>query len=397
MKLFILLLLTSLSAALYVGPSQAKGSWGGFVSASYIDVSANNYYGYNSGDSGPLYEAGLRGFWQLNPSWSLSGLIIGRDNGDWFESGLELDYLSLNYQIAVHQDWELSIKLGRFKLANGIYGATQDVPFTRPSIVLPLSIYPHILKEQSLRADGIRIDLDHFTTNGQQYSFAASIGKEKFDESFTRRFLGQDQNGKFESKWNTSLHFAARPNSDWYAALEYRRLEMYLNNAIDLAGPLSPVALPFDFTIDTEQYIASLQYSQQHYELTAEFTMRRGGTSAEGKNQFAKPLEGNFDGSIDMNAYYLQAVYLINQQWNLLARYDNSHFIDNDIEPNLRNLEDITIGFTWNFHRNFQLKLEHHWFIGTSMIPPVRDLNLSRTNNPERYWRLFAAQLSYRF
>ena len=51
MKLFILLLLTSLSAALYAGPSQAKGSWGGFVSASYIDVSANNYYGYNSGDT----------------------------------------------------------------------------------------------------------------------------------------------------------------------------------------------------------------------------------------------------------------------------------------------------------------------------------------------------------
>jgi hypothetical protein len=397
MKNFILLLLTSLSVVVF--PAQAKGklSWGGFVSASYIDVNANNYYGYNSGDSGPLFEAGLRGFWYINPNWSVSGLVIAQESGDWFESGLDVDYLSLNYKVPTNEDWEVGFKLGRFKISNGIYGETRDVPFTRPSIVLPLSVYPHILKEQSLRADGIRLDLDYFTLNGQQYKFAASIGKEAFDESFSRRFFGQDQGGTFESEWNSSLHFSARPNANWYLGLEYRRLKMHLKDSIDLAPSASPVSLPFDFTIDTDQYIASLQYAQQRYELTSEFTMRRGGTYAEGKNDAAKPLAPIFDGSIDMNAFYLQGIFIVNQQWNLLARYDNSHFIDDDIETNLRDLEDFALGVTWNFHRNFQLKLEHHWFVGTSMLPPVRDLNPTRSNNPERYWRLFAMQLSYRF
>ncbi|MDO6764023.1 hypothetical protein [Agarivorans sp. 1_MG-2023] len=393
MKTFILLLLTSLSTIAVPAYGQGKVSWGGFVSASYIGVNANNYYGYNSGDSGPLLEAGLRGYWLINRNWSVSGLVIAQETGDWFESGIEVDYLSLNYKIPSHEDWDIGFKLGRFKISNGIYGETRDVPFTRPSIVLPLSVYPHILKEQSLRADGLRMDIDYFSLGGQEYKFAASIGKESFDESFSRRFFGQDQEGTFESEWNTSLHFSMRPTANWYVGLEYRRLKMHLEDSLNP----SPFDLPLDFTIDTDQYIGSLQYSQQKFEITSEITLRRGGTYAEGKNQPAQGLEPLFDGSIDMNAYYVQGIYIINQQWNLLARYDNSHFIDDDIEKNLRDLEDFAIGATWNFHQNFQLKFEHHWFVGTSMLPPVNDLNPQRNNNPERYWRLFALQLSYRF
>ncbi|MGY5453119.1 hypothetical protein ACVFI8_19580 [Agarivorans sp. MS3-6] len=401
MKNFILFLLSSSLGMLLPNAAHAKLSWGGFVSASYIDVNANNYYGYNSGDSGPLFEAGLHGYWYINPRWSVSGLVIARESGDWFETGLEVDYLSLNYQVETNEDWEIGFKLGRFKLANGIYGATRDVPFTRPSILLPSSVYPHILKEQSLRADGIRADLDYYTQSGQQYSLAASIGKEAFDESFSRRFFGQDQGGTFESDWNTSIHLSTRPNANWLVAVEYRRLKSHLNDAINIGIPTPPngdiTYAPLDFTMDTDQYILSLQYAQQRYELTSEFTMRRGGTYAQGKNAIAEALEPAFDGSTDINAYYLQMIYMLNQQWNLLARYDRSHFVDNDIDENLRNLSDVTIGASWNFHRNLQLKIEHHWFTGTSMLAPVNDLNPTRENNPERYWRLFAVQLSYRF
>ncbi|WP_432453446.1 MULTISPECIES: hypothetical protein [unclassified Agarivorans] len=401
MKNFILLILTSLLTLLPVSFAQAKIYWGGFISASYIDVSANNYYGYNSGDSGPLYEAGLHGYWYIDPRWSLSGLLIARESGDWFETGLAIDYLSLNYQPQTSEDWALAFKLGRFKLANGIYGATRDVPFTRPSIILPFSVYPHVFKEQSLRADGLRMDIDYFSPSGQQYNFAASIGKEAFDESFSRRFFGRSQEGKFTADWNTSLHLSIQPNANWSVAFDYRRLKTQLIDAINLAIPIPPngelVYAPFDFFIDLDQYILSLQYAQKKYELTAEYSLRRGGTYAKGKNAMAQGLASNFDGSIDMNTYYLQGIYMLTPQWSLFARYDNSHFVDADITPNLRDIDDLALGASWNFHQHFQLKIEHHWLTGTSMIPPVNDLNSNAVNNPERYWRLFAIQLSYRF
>jgi hypothetical protein len=47
------------------------------------------------------------------------------------------------------------MRVGRIKTAYGLYNTTRDVPFTRPSIVLPQSIYFERTRNLTVSADGV--------------------------------------------------------------------------------------------------------------------------------------------------------------------------------------------------------------------------------------------------
>lgn len=396
-----LLLISLLSLGTDIARAEQQFSWGGFLSAAYLDVSDNSFYGYDSGDSGPLLEAGLHGYWYLNRYFSVSGLVIARESGDWFESGLEIDYLNLTTQLAETESWSANVQLGRFKLSNGIYGATRDIPFTRPSIIMPQSIYHNIFREQNLRADGVRFNLSYWTESNQEITFSASVGKEPLDESFSRRFFGPEQSGEFEADWNTSIGLRYQPSSAWLFGFDYRRLKLSLKDEIVIPLPISETQfapVPVDFYFDTDQYLLSVQYSQRYFEITSELTFREGGTYGKSSSPFGDFVTPAFDGSTDMQAFYLQGVAYVHPQWQVLLRYDRVHFTESDIPRNLKDLHDVVIGASWQPTNDLLVRLEHHWLTGTSTLPPVNDLPpVSSTYNPERHWRMLALELSYRF
>ncbi|RKF15560.1 hypothetical protein DBZ36_14320 [Alginatibacterium sediminis] len=375
---FFLSLIALLSASSSWADVQAP-TWGGFLSAGYIAPSDNNFYGFESGDSGPIYEAGLHGRWALSPRLSVSGLLSARDTGDWFENGLVVDHLSLNANLWSNQNWDLHAKLGRIKLKNGLYGTTRDVPFTKPSIILPQSIYPHILREQSLRSDGLSLDFYRNFGFEKELNINLTYGKEPYDPNMSKRFLGSQQEGTFESEVNLSAFVSYRPNSTWFMAFQAREYAMTLEQA--LPG--------YDYVFDVRQYLASLQYSQQRFEISSELSFRDGGT-------YGKPDLAVFTGSVDMWSGYVNAIYYLRPTVELWARYDHSQFIPDYIPDKYKRLQDIAIGTTWNFHSQWQLKAEYHWFKGVSMIPPIRDL-YGPDGNPKMYWQMAAVQLSFRF
>ena len=62
--------------------------------------------------------------------------------------------------------------MGRIKTAYGLYNTTRDVPFTRPSIILPQSIYFERTRNLTVSADGADIYVERY---GEAGTLSASL------------------------------------------------------------------------------------------------------------------------------------------------------------------------------------------------------------------------------
>lgn len=115
----------------------------GFLTQEYFLTSDNRLFGASDSDGGSLglTEAGLNISWTLFADLRLAGQVLFRRAGAGHEHDLELDFGLLDYTVISVADYSLGVRLGRYKNPYGFYNATRDVLFTRPSILLPQSIY----------------------------------------------------------------------------------------------------------------------------------------------------------------------------------------------------------------------------------------------------------------
>ena len=74
-----------------------------------------------------------------NLQFSVQGL--SRTAGEGSPGNIRLDYGFIDYTFSNQENSQFGIRLGRMKNPLGFYNDTRDVPFTRPSILLPQSIY----------------------------------------------------------------------------------------------------------------------------------------------------------------------------------------------------------------------------------------------------------------
>jgi hypothetical protein len=365
----------------------------GFASQGFIKTSDNNFFG-DSADSGSFdfRELGLNASLRPLPNLQLSAQILSRRAGEGNDGDVRLDYGFADYSLLSDEAGRLGLRLGRLKNPLGFYNDTRDVPFTRPSILLPQSIYFDRTRNLALASDGFQFYSEH-RSGAENFMLQLGIGNPRVSDDETElAFLGRDRPGELDAK--TSYIGRAIYEHDGgrlRLAVSAAQVNVGYDPALPFPADLLPGAIRF------QPWILSAQYNAELWSLTSEYALRHFQLSDFG----APALTLDFTGE----SYYLQGTYRFGNRWEGVLRYDVLYTDRDDRNGNSfaaatgrpahnRFAKDWTVGLRWNVTSDFMLRAEYHRVDGTAWLPLLENPNLAST---VQQWNLFAVLASYRF
>ncbi|NTU63519.1 MAG: hypothetical protein HGB05_08970, partial [Chloroflexi bacterium] len=364
----------------------------GFLTQGYFLTSDNRIFGTSeSGGSFDFTEIGINASWTPVTDLRLAGQLLFRRAGDGHEHDLELDFGLLDYTIFSRANYGLGMRLGRIKNPYGFYNETRDVLFTKPTILLPQSIYFERTRELSLSADGgllygeYRRERDYLTLElGMGIPRGANLDSEL-------GLLGEDYPGKTHSK----LSYIGRLGYDLESG-KYRMAisSMWVDTRYDpkLLPPEDYTSMKFLF----KPVIFSAQYNGDKISLTSEYAIR----------PFEQTiLDNHFRRSIIGQSYYLQAQYRFKEDLEAIVRYDVLYNNRDDKsgqkyqaltgKPNYSQFaKDWTFGLRYYYNPSLLIAAEYHFVNGTAWLPVQDNPDPSSL---EQRWHLFSLAASYRF
>lgn len=367
----------------------------GFLSQGYIKTNKNNFFGH-SNDSGSLdfREIGLTASLRPSPKLQLSGQLLHRRAGEGSNGGIHIDFGFLDYNFANTPAAEIGIRLGRMKNPFGFYNDTRDVPFTRPSILLPQSIYFDRTRNLALASDGIQVygesraDWGNITVQfgavfpqvdgrDTEISVLRSLqrgGDLKTKLSYIGRILYEQANGKLRLAIS-----GAQANVGYSPG--------YNDTLLNGSFRFSPLIL-------------SAQYNAERWSITSEYALRHLAWKDFGNH-------AAFQQSFTGESFYLQGVYRFYPNWEAVLRYDLLFTNRKDRSGKKFSAstgylypahnyyaKDITVGLRWNITPAIMLSTEYHRINGTAWLSPLDNPDMSHAG---KNWNLFAVQASYRF
>jgi hypothetical protein len=264
------------------------------------------------------------------------------------------------------------------------------VPFTRPTILLPQSIYFDRTRKLALAADGAHLYGEYRSDIGN-ISFQAGVVRPLVRGAETEvALLGSANPGRLVP----DMLYTGRINYDLdEGRLRFALSASQLNIGYDPAAIDKLHAGHIRFT----PLIFSAQYNAERWSLTSEYALRH----FEYKDFGVAPLNLNFYGE----SYYFQGAYRFTPDWEAIVRYDVLYSNRDDRDGSKwaaatgrpafnRFAKDITVGLRWNITPEFMVRAEYHRVDGTGW--------LSTLDNPvagdlAQHWDLFSILGSYRF
>ncbi len=363
----------------------------GFASLTLVTTTDNNFFGQSDNQiSKDFSEVGVNASWRLTPALQLSGGLLSRRAGGTDDGGVRLDYGLLDWAPMSSEEGRAGIRMGRIKTAYGLYNTTRDVPFTRPSIILPQSIYFERTRNLTVSADGAEVYVERFGEGGT-FSASFAYGQPQTDtEAAKVPLVGLDRPGKLDSKLAPDLQILYEGAGNRYRlAFTALRLDLkYQPGYRDIlqAGRFRLTPLIF-----------SAQYNAENWSLTSEYALRRTSVTDFGPYFY----NGTFNGE----SYYVQGTYRLTPQWEALLRYDAFYADQNDRDgadfaaatrlPGFtRFAKDWTVGLRFDVTPQFMLRAEAHFVDGTGFLAAQDNPNPQALR---RYWDNFMLQASFRF
>ncbi|MGO2008518.1 hypothetical protein [Vreelandella alkaliphila] len=362
----------------------------GFLSQALIITDDNDFFGSSSENAGSLEytEIGVNASIRPHRNVLVAAQVLSRRAGGETSDAIPtLDYGVVDYQMVSNQQRTLGLQVGRFKNPFGIYNQTRDVAFTRPSILLPQSIYFDRTRSLGIAGDGASIYHEERTQSGV-FRFQAGVGKTRIEDDVDqalglKRFPGslragssaigqiryEDNGGHFLMALST-----ASANADYE----------------DAQPPLTNGSFQF------QPWVFSLQYNDELWSLTSEYALR------------TIELDG-FNPAIDQKktgeSWYVQYTRRMDNDWQWLIRFDRlvndrndrsgTRYAQSGLGPaHSQFADDITFGVQWTPRPNLMLAGEYHHVDGTGWLPLHKDADASETS---RHWNMLLFQLSLRF
>lgn len=359
----------------------------GFLSQALILTDDNNFFGPSSNDTGSLEYTELGVNASLRPNRNVlvaAQLLSRRAGGETSDAQPTLDYGVIDYQMVSNQERTLGLQAGRFKNPFGLYNQTRDVAFTRPSILLPQSIYFDRTRALGIAADGINVYLEERIPTGT-LRVSSGIGRPQTGSLLARQLFGDTGNGISSSSPSTIAQILYEDqNGKFLAALSAANVKLDAN----FAGT--------DADFNFQPWIASLQYNEELWSLTAEFALRQ--QSLESANL---PIEFDITG----HSWYLQYQRRMTPSWSWLVRYDSlinntsdrsgSQYEQRGLGPaHSQFADDITLGLQWAPNARLMVAGEYHHVNGTAWLPTQDNSDASATL---QHWNMLLFQLSLRF
>lgn len=364
----------------------------GFASQGFVYTSDNNFFGESS-DQGSFdfSELGVNASLNPFPNLQFSAQLLSRRAGEGNDGDIRLDYGFADYSFISNESDRWGVRLGRLKNPLGLYNDTRDIAFTRPSILLPQSIYFDRTRNLALSADTVQLYGEH-TTDVGNVSLQMGVGNPKVSDPETElAFLGVNLPGNLEDDTSyISRLMYERDGGLIRLAVSGAQVNIDYNSVGPSSGDLLPGKIRF------EPWIFSAQYNAERWSLTSEYALRK----VSFKDFGAIP-----DMSITGESYYIQGTYRLAHNWEAVLRYD---VLYNDKEDRdgtdyasltgkpafTQFAKDWTVGLRWNITPAFMLRAEYHRINGTGWLPLLDNPDLTTT---EQNWDLFAILASYRF
>ena len=367
----------------------------GFASQGWLKSSDNNVFGKSSSDNGSFdfRELGLNASMRPLTNLQFSAQMLSRTAGEGSPGNVRLDYGFIDYTYFSGETSKLGIRLGRMKNPLGFYNDTRDVPFTRPSILLPQSIYFDRTRKLALAADAVHL-YGEYRSNMGNISFQLGAGRPLVRGAETEvALLGNDRLGNFTPE----ISYIGRVIYELdEGRLRFAVSGTQLNIGYDPAAVDSLHAGSTRFT----PLIFSAQYNAERWSITSEYALRR----LEYKDFGVSPLAMDFYGE----SYYFQGVYRFTPEWEAIVRYDVLYTDRDDRDgkkwaaspasggrpAHTRFAKDITVGLRWNVTPEFMLRAEYHNVNGTGWLST---LDNTAPGDLAQRWHLFSVLGSYRF
>jgi hypothetical protein len=365
----------------------------GFVAQGVIDVDGSNFVNDEGGLSLELTEIGLNTSYKFAEDFRFAAQAVYLNGGNRYNEGLRVDYFLMDWNAYSSEKWQMNVFLGRFKNAHWLHSSTRDIPFARPSVILPQGLYFDGFRDIAVGGDGAALKLKYNNDEYGEFDFNFSRGKSPINSDDAEVILSDFAQGNIEHELDSQASIYWRPVfSQWRFGLTL------LDSEFNYKGET------LDFFVDAQfrfqNYTTNAVYEGEKWEFTAEFLQTRFLTEGFYIPEFHQDNLGQ-GGSF-------QARFKFNQELTFIGRYEefysdkddkNGHELEErnlGMVPNYFGFQhDTMIGLSYNFADNVRVNAEYHWMKGAARLNPIVLPN-PLVNNQER-WEMWAVQLMYWF
>lgn len=364
----------------------------GFIAQGIVQAQDSNFVTDDGDVSVKLTEIGVNSAYRINPSFRVAGQAVYLEGGNRYPDGFRIDYLFLEWQLLNRPNWKIKTQIGRNKNYHWLYSSTRDVPHTRPSIVLPQSLYFDVFRDVALGVDGL-VFIAQTNNKLGEWDVNLSYGNSRITEEQKKNLLGSNSSGKLKHDFDIQFSLYLRPN------LTNFQFGFSLLDA-DFSYQRGDNDTLFTGDETSQRIMFNLLYQGQRWEIASEVMKER--VIAE------NILFPGFYSDVTAEGGYLQARYFLSNQLTMLARLDiydrdrqdrdgkNIETLSQDLVPGYFGLMDqATVGVTWKFAKNIQIQAEHHRVKGTGRLAPI--FTPDTVINNSKYWNMWAIQLMYWF
>ncbi|WP_239797231.1 OprO/OprP family phosphate-selective porin [Candidatus Nitrotoga arctica] len=363
----------------------------GFLTQGVVITSDNNFLGQsNKKASTDFREIGVNASLRPTSDLQLSAGLLSHKAGATDNGEVRLDYGLIDWTASSNEQGRSGIRLGRLKNSFGLYNKTRDVAFTRPSILLPQSIYFERTRNLTIAGDGAELYIDRNYEAGNLFVTLA-LGKPQIGSEASKvALVGLTPNGSFESKLVPIFQVIYEGDGGKYR-LGFTAVHFDASYNPGVRDVLQAGQLKYT------PKIFSAQYNAESWSVTSEYALRPVSTRNFGPN--------SPDAFNDGQSYYVQGSYRLAPKWEALLRYDVTYIDRGDRDgkafaaathlPSFtRFSKDWTAGVRFDLTPEFMLRAEYHRVDGTGYLP-VQDNPNPRTL--ERRWDMFMLLASFRF
>ena len=365
----------------------------GFISQGIANNKGSNFISDDDGITFELTEIGLNFSYQLTDSIRFAGQTSYLNGGNRYDEGLTLDYLLVDWNFYSSNNSQGHFYAGRIKNYHWLYSSIRDVPVSRPSIILPQSIYLDAARDAAIGGDGLAFAYSYSNESLGKFDFTISSSFNDFTSDETRNLIGDFAQGNVEHKddLQASLYWTLNSIPLTFGIAITDSLFNYENGENDIL---------INGDIDLLRYYINVEYFTEKWTLSAEFIQEELQLSELFFNDFSLQRIGQ--------GGFVQAQYRPNHRFKMLMRYERYYgdkddrdgeqaFIDSGgaIPAFFSFQHDFTLGFSYDISANFRVDIEHHWVTGTARLTPIIIPDV--VINSEKNWQLSVAQISYWF
>ncbi|GAB5382396.1 MAG: hypothetical protein Alis3KO_38550 [Aliiglaciecola sp.] len=386
--------LFAISTALVCLTSRADSpkalQWHGFVAQGLIDAQNSNFVDDHGDISLKLTEIGINGSYRLGSRFRVAGQAVYLNGGNRYPEGIRADYLFFDWKAVASLDWQVNVHAGRVKNYHWMYSATRDVPHTRPTIILPQSIYFDSFRDVALGVDGLAVVANTSNSWGD-WEYYWSYGSSPISREQTSNLVGQRFTGDFKQK------FVQQFNTVWQRS-NVRLGIGILDSDFEYTQGADDSFVDGDVSI--KRLLIQASYAASNWQIAGELFRER--------TAYTDILFPNFFDDATAEGGYIQGRYLYSSDLTFTARLSLFDQNREDRDGRIREAatmgaipayfgfqDTFTLGLSWDPAPNWRTQLEFHRVKGTGRLAPVLIPNVEV--NDQKYWNIWAAQLMYWF